>query len=97
LVLFPAATWRRNVPETCPLWSRRTVSIEQVNPAAPGHGWESASPGRGWVLAEVPVVTPVHAETAANTAAAGSQDFSRMKPSTPQRRIQLLSVRYPGP
>jgi len=24
------------------------------------------------------VVTPVHAETATNTAAAGSQDFSRM-------------------
>jgi hypothetical protein len=30
------------------------------------------------VLAEVLVVAPVHAETATNTAAAGSQDFSRM-------------------
>src|SRR5215467_322124 len=79
LVLFPAATWSRNVPGTCPLGSSGTVSIEQVNPAAPEQGCESASTGRGWMLAEVLVVTPVHAETAVNTAAAaatGSQVLS---------------------
>jgi len=77
--LFPAATWSRKVPGTCPLWSRGTVSMEQVNPAAPGQGCGSASTGRGWVLAEVPLVMPVHAEVAANTAAAaatGSQDLN---------------------
>ena len=73
---------------------RALVAVAVVLSTASGC---TGSPGRGWVLAEVLVVTPVHAETAANTAAAGSQDFSRMKPSTPQRRIQLLSVRYPGP
>src|SRR5215470_12551810 len=99
LVLFPAATWSRSVPGTCPLGSTGTVSIEQVKPDTPEQGCESASTGRGWVLAEVLLVTPVHAETVANTAAAavaGSQVLSFTSPSTLQRRIQLLSVRYPG-
>jgi len=50
------------------------------------------------VLAEVLLVTPVHAETAANMAAAatGIQDESFTYLSTLQCRIQLLSVRYPA-
>jgi hypothetical protein len=50
-----------------------------VNPAAPAHGWGSASGGAGWVLADVLLVTPVHADTAANrtaAAAAGIQEES---------------------
>jgi hypothetical protein len=55
-----------------------------VNPDAPGQGCGSASTGRRlaladeWVLAEVLLVTPVHADAAANTAApatAGRQDM----------------------
>ena len=78
LVLFPAATWSRSVPWTCPPWSSGTVKNEQVNPATPAQGWGSASTGPGLMLAEVLLVTPVHAETAANMAAAaiGIQDES---------------------
>jgi len=55
-----------------------------VNPAAPGQGCGSAGAGRGlapadgWVLAEVLLVTLVHADAVANTATvatAGSQDL----------------------
>jgi hypothetical protein len=76
-----------------------------VNPETPGQGCRSASTGRGlaladgWVLAAVLLVALVHADAAANTAAAaaaGSQNLGVTQPSTPQRRIQLLSVRYPG-
>jgi hypothetical protein len=58
-----------------------------VNPDAPGQGCGSASTGpeaalaEAWVLAEVLLVTPVHADTAANTVAtvtAGSQNLSLM-------------------
>jgi hypothetical protein len=50
-----------------------------VNPAAPGQGCGPASTGREPVLAKVLLVTPVHAETTANTAAAaaaGTQEKS---------------------
>jgi flavoprotein len=47
-----------------------TVKNEQVNPAAPAQGWGSASAGAGCVLADVLLVAPVHADTAAKMAAA---------------------------
>ena len=60
-----------NVP-LAPITFFITVKNEQVNPAIPAQGWGSASTAPRWVLAEVLLVAPVHAATAANTAAAAA-------------------------